>query len=66
MTEALSYEAFEESVVRRAVRGAFRRVLLELSSLPRSMAVMFGISVLSSFGTVIEQGRVCPALAPQE
>ena len=48
----------DASVVDMAIRSAWKRILLELSSLPRSMAVMFTIAMLSGIGTIIEQGRV--------
>lgn len=48
----------EDSAVQQTLRSAYRRILLELSSLPRSMGVMFIISVLSGLGTIIEQNKV--------
>jgi len=37
---------------------AFRRILLELSSLPKSMGVLAVIAALSGLGTIIDQERV--------
>lgn len=49
-----------ESAVQEVLRIAYRRILLELSSLPRAIAVMVGIAALSAIGTIIEQGKVTP------
>eukprot|EP00210_Caulerpa_lentillifera_P002205 g2119.t1 len=46
-----------ESVIQETLRMAYRRILLELSSLPRSILVMISIAALSAVGTVIEQGK---------
>lgn len=41
-----------------AARAAWRRLLRELSSLPRAIAIMASIAALSGIGTVIPQNKV--------